>query len=301
MFGFYISDIYVYGFILAVVLVAAIYALLYRTRFGRSVRATMQDQTAARLVGIDVNRVAALTFGDRRRGDRGRRHGLRRHQRGFNPNSGYDLISRLLAIIILGGLGSIGGALAAAVFMITVESLVDIWSPELGHRGLLRRPGASCWRSARRACSAGRRCGPSEPAATQPAGPRLAVRVRPHLGQPQHAAGLGWPGACCWPCSPSSRWCSPTRSPPTTAFYALIFVAAAAAWNIFSGYSGYISLGHAVFFGSGAYTVGIARQRLELTGDAVFALLPLAAAGRRRRSRCRSAWSRCGSGGTRSS
>ena len=29
----------------------------------------------------------------------------------FNPNSGYDLISRLLAIIILGGLGSIGGAL----------------------------------------------------------------------------------------------------------------------------------------------------------------------------------------------
>jgi branched-chain amino acid transport system permease protein len=48
---------------------------------------------------------------------------------GFSPNSGYDLISRLLAIIILGGLGSIGGALAAAVFMITVESVVDIWSP----------------------------------------------------------------------------------------------------------------------------------------------------------------------------
>ena len=48
----------------------------------------------------------------------------------FNPNSGYDLISRLLAIIILGGLGSIGGALAASVFMLTVESLVDIWSPQ---------------------------------------------------------------------------------------------------------------------------------------------------------------------------
>jgi branched-chain amino acid transport system permease protein len=47
----------------------------------------------------------------------------------FNANSGYDLISRLLAIVILGGLGSIGGALAAAVLMITVESVVDIWSP----------------------------------------------------------------------------------------------------------------------------------------------------------------------------
>jgi branched-chain amino acid transport system permease protein len=48
---------------------------------------------------------------------------------GFNPNSGYDLISRLLAIIILGGLGSIAGALAASVFMLTLESLVDVWSP----------------------------------------------------------------------------------------------------------------------------------------------------------------------------
>src|SRR6266700_342695 len=36
----------------------------------------------------------------------------------------------LLAISVLGGLGSIGGALAASVFMITVESVVDIWSPQ---------------------------------------------------------------------------------------------------------------------------------------------------------------------------
>jgi branched-chain amino acid transport system permease protein len=57
----------------------------------------------------------------------------------------------------------------------------------------------------------------------------------------------------------------------------VIFVAAAAAWNIFSGYSGYISLGHAVFFGCGAYTVGIAARDWQLTGNAVFALLPLAA------------------------
>jgi branched-chain amino acid transport system permease protein len=49
---------------------------------------------------------------------------------GFNPNSGYDLISRLLAIIILGGMGSIGGALAASVFMLTLESVVSIWYPE---------------------------------------------------------------------------------------------------------------------------------------------------------------------------
>ena len=39
------------------------------------------------------------------------------------------------------------------------------------------------------------------------------------------------------------------------AIYALIFVAVVSAWNLFSGFSGYISLGQAVFFGSGAYAV----------------------------------------------
>jgi len=128
VFGFYLPYIYLFGFGLAVLLVAGLYFMLYRTKFGRSLRATMQDRVAARLIGIDVNRVAALAFGI----------GVGVTAVGgmvfgatnaFNPNSGYDLISRLLAIIILGGLGSIGGALVAAVFMTTVESVVNIWSP----------------------------------------------------------------------------------------------------------------------------------------------------------------------------
>src|SRR4029077_2025580 len=129
IFGFYLADIYLLGFGLAVLLVVALYVMLYRTTFGRSVRATMQDRTAARLVGIDVNRVAALTFGIgvAVTAVGGMVYGT---VNAFNPNSGYDLISRLLAIIILGGLGSIAGALAASVFMITLESVVDVvWSP----------------------------------------------------------------------------------------------------------------------------------------------------------------------------
>jgi branched-chain amino acid transport system permease protein len=128
VFGFYLSYIYLYGFVLALALVAALFTLLYRTKFGRSVRATMQDETAARLIGINISRVAAITYGI----------GVAVTAAGgmvfgatnaFNPNSGYDLISRLLAIIVLGGLGSIGGALAASIFMITLESVVDIWQP----------------------------------------------------------------------------------------------------------------------------------------------------------------------------
>jgi branched-chain amino acid transport system permease protein len=62
----------------------------------------------------------------------------------------------------------------------------------------------------------------------------------------------------------------------TYAVYTLIFVAWASSWNIFSGFSGYISLGHAVFFGSGAYFTGIAAKDWHLSGSGVFALLPLA-------------------------
>src|SRR5207344_1976698 len=128
--GFYLPYIYVFGFALALIMVAALYLLLYRSRFGQSLRATMQDRTAARLIGIDINRVAALAFGI----------GVGVTAAGgmvfgtlntFNPNTGYDLISRLLAIVILGGMGSIGGALAASVLVITLASLVDVyWNPE---------------------------------------------------------------------------------------------------------------------------------------------------------------------------
>jgi branched-chain amino acid transport system permease protein len=58
----------------------------------------------------------------------------------------------------------------------------------------------------------------------------------------------------------------------------LLFLAAAAAWNIFSGYTGYISLGHAVFFGAGAYTAAVAAQDWKLGGATEFVLLPLGGA-----------------------
>jgi branched-chain amino acid transport system permease protein len=57
----------------------------------------------------------------------------------------------------------------------------------------------------------------------------------------------------------------------------LMFVAAVAGWNLFSGYSGYISLGHAVFFGVGAYTVALVTEHQHLNGGQIFALIPLGA------------------------
>ena len=189
IFGFYLADIYLLGFGLAVLLVIALYFMLYRTTFGRSVRATMQDRTAARLVGIDVNRVAALTFGIgvAVTAVGGMVYGT---VNAFNPNSGYDLISRLLAIIILGGLGSIAGALAAAVFMITLESVVNVlWSPSWAIVVFYARARARAQRPPGRHL----RAAGSEGAVTHAEPPCSPVSRR---------AGACPPSARCWP-SPS--------------------------------------------------------------------------------------------------
>ena len=89
--------------------------MLYRTKFGRAVRASLQNRTAADLIGVDVNRVRTISvgIGVAVTAVGGMVFGA---TNAFNPNTGYDLISRLLAIVILGGMGSIGGAMAAAVF-----------------------------------------------------------------------------------------------------------------------------------------------------------------------------------------
>jgi branched-chain amino acid transport system permease protein len=69
--------------------------------------------------------------------------------------------------------------------------------------------------------------------------------------------------------------------PSTTsiAIFALIFMVATSSWNIFSGYSGYLALGHAVFFGCGGYAVALAARDWHVAGGwPVFALLPFGGA-----------------------
>ena len=48
----------------------------------------------------------------------------------FNSGSHYDLISRLLSVVVLGGLGSIGGAVVAGVVIGVASSVAAVaWSP----------------------------------------------------------------------------------------------------------------------------------------------------------------------------
>ncbi|HEY2597031.1 MAG TPA: branched-chain amino acid ABC transporter permease [Candidatus Dormibacteraeota bacterium] len=123
--SFHVTYVYVYGFLLCLAILGAIFLMLYRTTFGGAIRATMLNRTAAQLVGIDVDRVSAITFGI----------GMATAAAGgvvfgmtnaFNPGSHYDLISRLLTIIVLGGLGSLRGAVIAAVAMLVIEDITAV-------------------------------------------------------------------------------------------------------------------------------------------------------------------------------
>lgn len=69
----------------------------------------------------------------------------------------------------------------------------------------------------------------------------------------------------------------PSSEATTIAFFTLLYVTLASAWNIIGGYTGYISLGHAVYFGLGAYTMAIMANDLGLQGG--FGLFGLVLAG----------------------
>ena len=122
---FRITYVYVFGFVLCLAVLGAMFLVLYRTTFGASIRATMLNRTAAQLIGIDVDRVSAFAFGI----------GMATAAAGgvvfgitnsFNPGSHYDLISRLLTIIVLGGLGSLRGAVIAALIMLVSEDITSV-------------------------------------------------------------------------------------------------------------------------------------------------------------------------------
>jgi branched-chain amino acid transport system permease protein len=126
MLGFYLPDIYLIGFGLAILMMGGLYYLLYRTQFGRAVRASLQNRTAADLIGVNVSRVRTISvgIGVAVTAVGGMVFGA---TNSFNPNTGYDLISRLLAIVILAGMGSIGGAMIAAVFILVINDVVAVW------------------------------------------------------------------------------------------------------------------------------------------------------------------------------
>jgi len=113
------------GFAAAAVALTVLYLLLRRSDLGRAIRATIQNPDAAQLVGVNVARVKALTFGA----------GLATVAAGgsvfsliwtFNAASHEVWIAKMLSIVVLGGMGSLPGALVAALIIGVAESIAAV-------------------------------------------------------------------------------------------------------------------------------------------------------------------------------
>ena len=126
---FYVPVISFFAFLLSMVLLTSIFLLMYRTSFGATLRASMQHREAALLIGIDVERIQMLTFalGVALCAVGGMAYGA---TNAFNPASSYDLISRLLTIIVMGGRGSLKGTFMASILMLVIGNVTAlVWSP----------------------------------------------------------------------------------------------------------------------------------------------------------------------------
>jgi branched-chain amino acid transport system permease protein len=123
VFGYQIPAVRLFAFVMAVVVLGAFHLIRQHSRLGRALRATSQNPTAASLLGVDVQKMSAVAtgLGFAAAGAAGPIYGLIFP---FTGNSQYDLLSKLLTVMILGGLVSMPGVIVAAVFLGVVESVV---------------------------------------------------------------------------------------------------------------------------------------------------------------------------------
>lgn len=132
--SFIVGDLFlpkaqVYGGVIAVVVLVLLWLVLTKSWLGRAIRAAASNPDSAELVGIKVAAVAALVFalGIAAAAAAGAITGVLYP---FVPGSHYQWIARLLAIVVLGGLGSLNGAVLGAILFGLAEAFTSTyWSP----------------------------------------------------------------------------------------------------------------------------------------------------------------------------
>src|SRR5919106_1107553 len=108
--------------LLALLALWALHALVNRTKIGTAIRAVAEDQAAASLMGINVNRIISLTFviGGAMGGAAGVLFGV---QYGLiNPYTGFIPGLKAFTAAVLGGIGNIPGAMVGGLVLGVLEA-----------------------------------------------------------------------------------------------------------------------------------------------------------------------------------
>jgi branched-chain amino acid transport system permease protein len=116
------------AFIFAVFLTAVLYLLLQRTTLGKAIRATAQNKEGARLVGISTDRISLITFG---LGVAcvGAAAALVLPFLSVDPLVGNAFNITAFVIVVLGGMGSIPGALLGGLIIGLTQELGVVFAP----------------------------------------------------------------------------------------------------------------------------------------------------------------------------
>jgi branched-chain amino acid transport system permease protein len=128
----YFPEGQLYATLISMALLLALGAFLKFSRIGYAIRATMQNRMAARTVGVDVYRVSTISFGIGT-ALAGASGSLVSFLFTFYPAIHWNWITILMALIVLGGMGSLLGSLLGALVLSIVAGFVGhfvgpVWS-----------------------------------------------------------------------------------------------------------------------------------------------------------------------------
>jgi branched-chain amino acid transport system permease protein len=116
---------------MALIITGVLVATLEMTRFGAQVRAAVNNQRMARGLGIDVDALFAITFA-LGSGLAGLGGALAIDLVGLDPSFAFTYLIYVLIVVSVGGLGSIGGSLAAAILLGISDIAGKYYVPALG-------------------------------------------------------------------------------------------------------------------------------------------------------------------------
>jgi len=121
-----IPEAQLYAAVAAVAVLVVLVLLLQKTKFGRAIRAAAANPAGARFVGIDVGRINALTYslGSATAGAAGALISL---VYPLTPDAWTQWLGRCLAIVVLGGLGSMAGTFIAALVLGILETFTTTY------------------------------------------------------------------------------------------------------------------------------------------------------------------------------
>jgi branched-chain amino acid transport system permease protein len=127
--------------VVSLLLIAALQLVLTRTFIGRAIMAVAQDQLALRLMAIDPIRIKRIAFGISI-ATASLAGAFLIIIQPVEPSVGREYIGRVFAICVLGGMGSLPGAVIAAMLIGVVESLTSTfygpsWAPAVSFGFLL--------------------------------------------------------------------------------------------------------------------------------------------------------------------